>query len=549
MSCVFRPFRRAVGQRAECWARCMLDQLNLNTLIEARMSNSITLVNNESSERFRAKLLRAGESYGLKDVAVWHFADLGVQVEHLETENGSADYCAQYFLKTLTDGPPRAINLGGKSSSLWLTEDNHAEILSWAASADRAQGELPPPSYWSGQPDSTALAVDLASVGQRRVTIYSSAAYDGMYGIVPIKCKWVAVFKQRYAQHEDALRVIFVPMGKRSTRGFYCTPLHDLVILLGWGHPDMVKNFKIEEPDREPRYITYDMFRGDAPLDEFTRTSSNGDPIWVRFDMYQSLRQVAEFQQNLSRYVRELPLTHVLLDAREEVPFGSIEESRIPILFPDGRRRLAALGTTERKYDARFAPSVFISYHHNGDAKLRDLFERQFGRTMRSASIYPGEIAVPVSDAAVKRVMRERVSGCDTTMVIVGHETFGRRWVDWEIRSALDPRINGGRKSLHGVLSPELSPRLGEISDAVAAARETARSRVLTTSDDLNRTFLERFSFALPARLLDNLISGYAAIHAWPESEKVVESILLPVPVRESLASNSRPSQESDLSN
>lgn len=96
---------------------------------------------------------------------------------------------------------------------------------------------------------------------------------------------------------------------------------------------------------------------------------------------------------------------------------------------------------------------VFISHHHADDAhvtRLTDMLKRN-SFELRNSSIRakPANRARLdkglVSDAAIKRLLRMKMSWASTVVVLIGKDTHKRPWVDWEIRKAneLGKRIVG----------------------------------------------------------------------------------------------------------
>lgn len=96
---------------------------------------------------------------------------------------------------------------------------------------------------------------------------------------------------------------------------------------------------------------------------------------------------------------------------------------------------------------------VFISHHHADDKLVSNMTSMlaRSGYEIRNSSIR----AKPanrerlnkglVSDNAIRRLLRMKMSWASTVIVIVGKETHNRPWVDWEIRKAkqLGKRIVG----------------------------------------------------------------------------------------------------------
>jgi len=96
---------------------------------------------------------------------------------------------------------------------------------------------------------------------------------------------------------------------------------------------------------------------------------------------------------------------------------------------------------------------VFISHHHADDAQVSGFTNllRGSGYEIRNSSIR----AKPanqrrldegmVSERAIKRLLRMKMSWASTVVVLIGKETHARSWVNWEIEKAneLGKRIVG----------------------------------------------------------------------------------------------------------
>lgn len=96
---------------------------------------------------------------------------------------------------------------------------------------------------------------------------------------------------------------------------------------------------------------------------------------------------------------------------------------------------------------------VFISHHHADDehvTKLTDSLSRK-GYQIRNSSIRAKPANQErlnkglVSDGAIKRLLRIKMSWASTVIVLIGKETHARPWVNWEIKKAheLGKRIIG----------------------------------------------------------------------------------------------------------
>jgi hypothetical protein len=126
---------------------------------------------------------------------------------------------------------------------------------------------------------------------------------------------------------------------------------------------------------------------------------------------------------------------------------------------------------------------VFVSYHHRGDQAYYDAFSRLYHDTYEV--IYDNSLERKIDSDNVDYVMqqiREKfIIGTSCTVVLVGAQTWGRKYVDWEIKGTLDKQ-----HGLIGVWLPTIARNL-------------------------------RNEMIVPDRLLDNIQSGFAVWLSWAE--------------------------------
>ncbi|RYD57623.1 MAG: TIR domain-containing protein [Sphingobacteriales bacterium] len=84
------------------------------------------------------------------------------------------------------------------------------------------------------------------------------------------------------------------------------------------------------------------------------------------------------------------------------------------------------------------ACNVFISHHHADDehiGKMKDLLAAK-GYQLKNSSIDSSKPNRIISDEAIKRLLRLRISWAGTFICLIGPDTHNRPWVDWEIDEA-----------------------------------------------------------------------------------------------------------------
>src|SRR5215472_9931045 len=82
---------------------------------------------------------------------------------------------------------------------------------------------------------------------------------------------------------------------------------------------------------------------------------------------------------------------------------------------------------------------VFISYHHAGDQAYYDAFSRAFSGVydvITDNSLVRG-IESDVVEYVMRRIRENYITGSSCTIVLVGRDTWGRKYVDWEIDATL----------------------------------------------------------------------------------------------------------------
>lgn len=129
---------------------------------------------------------------------------------------------------------------------------------------------------------------------------------------------------------------------------------------------------------------------------------------------------------------------------------------------------------------------VFISFYHKDEKYKRYLVDK-FSYLFINKSVENGEYDPDDSDEYIKRLIREeKITDSSVIVVLIGPNTYKRKHVDWEIYAGLRESING-RSALIGIILPEY--RL----------------------DEGNKFRCED----IPARLADNVKSGYSKIYSW----------------------------------
>ena len=131
---------------------------------------------------------------------------------------------------------------------------------------------------------------------------------------------------------------------------------------------------------------------------------------------------------------------------------------------------------------------VFISFYHHDDQKYKEYIDKHLSQNIINKSVKDGEYDPDNSDQYIKRLIREeKITDSSVVVVLVGPNTKGRKHVDWEIDAALRSQLGNLNSGLVGILLPNF-PR------------------------NLDGSYQYK---DLPARLADNVKSGYAKVYDW----------------------------------
>lgn len=124
---------------------------------------------------------------------------------------------------------------------------------------------------------------------------------------------------------------------------------------------------------------------------------------------------------------------------------------------------------------------LFVSYHHASDQAMYDAFVRTFCSTYDVITDNSLDNVIDSEDPSyiMRRIREDYVTGSSCTVVLVGRDTWGRKFVDWEIDATLERQ--------HGLIGVQLP------STPVQAGG----------------------NILMPQRLLDNVMSDYAVWTSW----------------------------------
>ncbi len=142
---------------------------------------------------------------------------------------------------------------------------------------------------------------------------------------------------------------------------------------------------------------------------------------------------------------------------------------------------------------------TFVSYYHRDNQSDRTKFENLFGDLIVSKSVEDGDINSDNSDEYIKQlIQKEYLADTTVLVVLIGPKTKCRKHVDWEISGALNLKVGDNNAGILGIKLPG-HPDFG-----------TGKHNY-----DL-----------LPARLSDNLKTGYAIIRDWTDDRVKMQSYI-----------------------
>jgi len=142
---------------------------------------------------------------------------------------------------------------------------------------------------------------------------------------------------------------------------------------------------------------------------------------------------------------------------------------------------------------------LFISYYHYDDQQYKHDFSSLFEDLIVHKSVEDGDIDSDNSDDYTRRLIQKGYLSDTTVMVVlIGPNTHHRKHIDWEIWGALDKRIGEKRAGLIALLLPT-HPDYGK--DTYGVQR-------------------------IPARIVDNLRSGYAVIKDWTTNRRTMQNYI-----------------------
>ena len=101
--------------------------------------------------------------------------------------------------------------------------------------------------------------------------------------------------------------------------------------------------------------------------------------------------------------------------------------------------------------------NVFVSYSHRLDQDAADDFRTTFGierGVFSDRSLENMDIGHLTDDTIRDNYIRKKIANSSVTIILIGKETGGRWWCDWEIYYSLLKTTGNDRNGLLGILLP-----------------------------------------------------------------------------------------------
>ena len=99
---------------------------------------------------------------------------------------------------------------------------------------------------------------------------------------------------------------------------------------------------------------------------------------------------------------------------------------------------------------------TFVSYHHEPHQKYADLLREELADVIIDRAVSDGDISDSLATDEIWRTIREDyISDATVTIVLIGRNTWSRKYVDWEIGSSFSKARNNSRCGVLGILLPD----------------------------------------------------------------------------------------------
>ena len=99
---------------------------------------------------------------------------------------------------------------------------------------------------------------------------------------------------------------------------------------------------------------------------------------------------------------------------------------------------------------------VFVSYHHENDQQYKDRLVEEMAADIVDRSVEDGDIDERLKTEAIwEKIRDEHLADASVVLVLIGRHTWSRKFVDWEVGSALNQSKNSSRSGVLGMVLPD----------------------------------------------------------------------------------------------
>ena len=99
---------------------------------------------------------------------------------------------------------------------------------------------------------------------------------------------------------------------------------------------------------------------------------------------------------------------------------------------------------------------VFVSYHHENDQEYKDRLVEEMAADIVDRSVEDGDIDDGLGTEAMwGRIRDDHIADATVLLVLIGRHTWSRKFVDWEIGSALNRSRHNSRCGVLGIVLPD----------------------------------------------------------------------------------------------
>lgn len=122
--------------------------------------------------------------------------------------------------------------------------------------------------------------------------------------------------------------------------------------------------------------------------------------------------------------------------------------------------------------------NIFISHVHEDDSmlpKLKELVSKA-GMEVRDGSINSDKPNAATSESYIKsQILAPRIQWASTLVVLITHDTAQSKWVNWEIKYAVEQGKNVVGVFAQGATDADIPEELRKHGDAVAVGWQSTR--------------------------------------------------------------------------